>query len=53
MYCVGPDDRYSMHAITAMHLISVFCLALQGDEMHDEDGALTPSGTVPPGPKAA
>ncbi len=50
MYCVGPNDRHSMHAITDLHLISVFCPALQGDEMHDEDGALAPSGPVPPGP---
>ena len=52
MYCVGPDDRHSMHAETDLHLLSVFCPALQGDEMHDEDGALAPSGPVPPGPKA-
>ncbi len=52
MYCVGPDDRHGMHAITDLHLVSVFCPALQGDEMHDEDGALAPSGPVPPGPKA-
>ncbi len=52
MYCVGPNDRHSMHAITDLHLVSVFCPALQGDEMHDEDGALAPSGPVPPGPKA-
>ena len=52
MYCVGPDDRHSMHAHTDLHLISVFCPALQGDEMHDEDGALTSSGPVPPGPGA-
>ena len=50
MYCGGPDDRHSMHAITDLHLISVFCPALQGDEMYDKDGALTPSGPVPPGP---
>ncbi len=52
MYCVGPDDRHGMHAITDLHLVSVFCPALQGDEMHDEDGTLAPSGPVPPGPKA-
>lgn len=51
LYCVGPDDRHAMHAISALHLISVFCPALQGDEMHDEDGALAPSGPVPPGPQ--
>ena len=50
MYCVGPDDRHSMHAVTDLHLLSVFCPAIQGDEMHDADGALAPSGPVPPGP---
>ena len=52
MYCVGPDDRHSMHAETDLHLLSIFCPALEGDEMHDEDGALAPSGPVPPGPTA-
>ena len=50
LYCVGPKDRHSMRADTDMHLVSVFNPALQGDEMHDEDGALAPSGPVPPGP---
>jgi L-ectoine synthase len=52
MYCVGPKDRHSMHAHTDLHLISVFNPALAGDEMHDEDGALAPSGPIPPGPAA-
>ena len=52
MYCVGPDDRHAMHAETDLHLLSIFCPALRGDEMHDADGALAPSGPVPPGPKA-
>ena len=50
MYCVGPDDRHGMHAVSDLHLLSVFCPALEGDEMHDADGALAPSGPVPPGP---
>ncbi len=50
MYCVGPEDRHSMHAIGDLHLISVFCPALRGDEMHDAEGTLAPSGPVPPGP---
>ena len=50
MYCVGPDDRHSMHAATDLHLLSVFCPALEGDEMHDADGTLPPTGPVPPGP---
>ncbi|MEE8533006.1 MAG: ectoine synthase [Alphaproteobacteria bacterium] len=51
MYCVGPPDRHSMHAHTDLHLVSVFCPALKGDEMHDGEGTLAPSGPIPPGPK--
>ena len=50
MYCVGPDDRHSMFAKTDLHLISIFCPALQGDEIHDADGTLAASGPIPPGP---
>lgn len=50
MYCVGPDDRHTMAAWTDLHLISIFCPALKGNEMHDADGALAASGPVPPGP---
>ena len=50
LYCVGPDDRHAMRATTDLHLVSVFCPALQGDEMHDAEGTLAPSGPVPPGP---
>lgn len=53
MYCVGPMDRHSMHAHTELHLLSVFCPALEGSEMHDEEGTLAPSGPVPPGPGAS
>ncbi len=53
MYCVGPDDRHSMFAETDLHLISIFCPALKGDEIHDADGALAPSGPLPPGPATA
>ena len=52
LYCVGPDDRHAMHAADDLHLVSVFCPALEGDEMHDADGALPPTGPVPPGPAA-
>ena len=34
----------------SLHLVSVFCPPLRGDEQHDADGALAPSGPVPPGP---
>jgi Ectoine synthase len=50
-YNVGPKDRHRLRAETALHLISVFCPPLEGREQHDADGALTPSGPVPPGPK--
>jgi L-ectoine synthase len=50
LYCVGPKDRHSMHAKTDLHLLSIFCPALKGDEVHDGDGALASSGPIPPGP---
>ena len=50
-YNVGPKDRHRLRAETSLHLISVFCPPLEGHEQHDADGALTPSGPVPPGPK--
>jgi L-ectoine synthase len=50
MYIVGPKDRHSMKAITDLYLISIFNPALKGDEMHDSDGTLAPSGPIPPGP---
>jgi L-ectoine synthase len=50
-YNVGPKDRHRLRADTDMHLISVFCPPLAGSEQHDADGALTPSGPVPPGPE--
>ena len=52
VYCVGPDDRHSMHAHSDLHLLSVFCPALLGHELHDADGTLAASGPVPPGPAA-
>lgn len=51
MYIVGPADRHSMHAVTDLHLISIFNPPLHGDEQHDADGTLPPSGPLPPGPK--
>jgi L-ectoine synthase len=52
MYMVGPKDRHSMRAHTDLHLISIFKPALKGDEMHDAEGTIPPSGPVPPGPAA-
>ena len=49
-YYVGPKDRHKLRAITDVHLLSIFSPALKGDEQHDADGSLPPSGPVPPGP---
>ncbi len=49
-YNVGPKDRHVVRTHTDMVLISVFCPPLQGDEMHNADGTLAPSGPIPPGP---
>jgi quercetin dioxygenase-like cupin family protein len=49
-YNVGPRDRHRVRATSALHLLSVFSPALKGDEQHDDDGSLPPSGPVPPGP---
>ena len=49
-YNVGPKDRHRVRADTDLHVISVFCPPLEGHERHDADGALAPSGPVPPGP---
>ena len=50
LYCVGPKDRHRVSAVSDLHVLSVFCPPLRGDEQHDADGALTASGPVPPGP---
>ncbi|MFN0044605.1 MAG: ectoine synthase [Alphaproteobacteria bacterium] len=50
IYCVGPKDRHKIRARSAVHLLSIFCPPLRGDERHDADGSLPPSGPVPPGP---
>jgi L-ectoine synthase len=49
-YYVGPKDRHRVRAHTDIHLLSIFCPPLVGDERRDADGALPPSGPVPPGP---
>ena len=48
-YNVGPKDRHRLRAHTDIHLLSVFCPPLVGNEQHDKDGALAASGAVPPG----
>ena len=50
LYNVGPKDRHRVTAETDIHLLSVFSPPLRGDEQHDAEGALEPSGPVPPGP---
>jgi L-ectoine synthase len=49
-YNVGPEDRHRVRASTDMHLVSIFCPPPVGNEQHDKDGALAPSGPVPRGP---
>jgi L-ectoine synthase len=50
-YSVGPKDRHRVQTHTDMHLVSIFNPPLQGDERHDAEGTLAPSGPVPPGPE--
>ncbi len=50
-YIVGPKDRHSMHAITDLHLISIFNPPLRGDEQHDAEGTIPAYAPHPPGPK--
>jgi L-ectoine synthase len=50
-YNVGPRDRHTVRAHSDLHLISIFNPPLRGDEQHDEEGTLPPSGPVPPGPR--
>jgi len=50
-YYVGPKDRHQLRCHTDVHLLSIFSPPLRGDEQHDADGALEPSGPVPPGPE--
>jgi quercetin dioxygenase-like cupin family protein len=52
-YNVGPRDRHRLRAITDLRLVSIFCPAPRGDEQHDAEGTLPPSGPIPPGPAGA
>ena len=47
LYQVGPNDRHLYEVLADEHLLSIFCPSLRGDEIHDEDGAYSPSGPVP------
>ena len=44
MYLVGPKDRHLLRADEDLHILSVFCPPLTGEEEHDADGALALSG---------
>lgn len=50
-YNVGPKDRHRLGVHTDILLLSVFSPPLMGDEQHDENGTLAPSGPVPQGPR--
>lgn len=52
LYCVGPEDRHHLQAVSDVHLLSVFNPPLTGQETHDADGAYPPTGPLPPGPPA-
>ncbi len=38
LYCAGPEDRHQLHAVDAVHMISVFNPPLTGREALDADG---------------
>jgi len=47
LYVVGPNDRHRLTLTEEMHLVSIFCPPLKGDERHDADGGYPASGPVP------
>ena len=49
VYLVGPTDRHRLEAHTPIEVLSVFCPAVNGDEVHDADGSYPPTGDTPPG----
>ena len=48
LYMVGPKDKHRLTAKSDVHLVSVFCPAVLGNERHDADGAFPPTGDIPP-----
>ena len=46
-YMVGPKDRHRITAKSDVHLVSVFCPPVLGNERHDEDGSFPPTGDIP------
>jgi len=51
VYCVGPDDKHHLKAVSDVHLLSIFNPPLDGTEKHDADGAYPPTGPIPEGPQ--
>lgn len=49
-YVVGPKDRHSVHAVTDLHILSIFNPPLRGDEQHDAEGTIPAYAPHPPGP---
>ena len=47
LYVVGPNDPHRIEITEDIHVLSIFCPALKGDERHDADGAYPASGPVP------
>ena len=48
LYMVGPRDKHRLTAKSDVHLVSVFCPPVLGNERHDADGAFPPTGDIPP-----
>ena len=46
-YLVGPKDRHHLSTNVNAHLISIFNPAILGNEQHDSDGSLEPTGELP------
>lgn len=51
IYCVGPRDRHQLKANTNLKIVSIFCPAVYGNEVHDEDGSYPKTGDIPIGPE--
>jgi quercetin dioxygenase-like cupin family protein len=47
LFVVGPNDPHRVRVTENLRAICVFSPPLQGDEVHDEQGAYPPSGPIP------
>ena len=47
VYLVGPTDRHRLEAHMPTEVLSAFCPAVNGDEVHDADGSYPPTGPTP------